>query len=223
VKYRNFSLLQFSDGLDLLNAHFDTWVRRDDQQRREGLAIAIVQLREKPARIIETGTSAWGIDSTRLFDGYVRRFGGRFWTLDIRSEPSQRLASQLCDRTTALVGDSVKLLEGLNLSEGKIDLVYLDSWDLDWSEPGPSAAHCLSEWQEILPMCGPGTLVLIDDTPKSLDFVPDLNPSWRLAASKYLSGVGRLPGKGELVLQEVKTRDDVQILFHGYSLLVQFV
>lgn len=220
-RHQRFSLLELESPKDLVEAHYKTWVRRDVPERRLGFSLALDHLEGRPARIVETGTSAWGIDSTRLLDSYVRLFGGKFWTIDLRSAPSERLKNHLHHSTNALVGDSVDCLVDLSSSEEPMDLVYLDSWDLDWEDPTASALHCWREWEAVLPLCKPGTLVLIDDTPKALDFIPDLNPTWRPAASAYLTRMGRLPGKGELILEAVSNRDDVKILHHSYSLLLQ--
>src|SRR5437763_717199 len=36
----------------------------------------------RPALIVETGSSAWGTDSSRLFDSYIASFGGNLWSVD---------------------------------------------------------------------------------------------------------------------------------------------
>lgn len=222
-KFRNYSARHFTSGDSLVEAHYETWVRSDLADRKQGLRLAIHALEELPATIVETGTSAWGVDSTRLFDAYVKTFGGQFWTLDIRPEPSRRLSNQLCIYSQAIIGDSVNSLQKLRLAGQTVNLLYLDSWDLDWENPKPAANHCFKEWRAALPICARGTLVLIDDTPKTLNNIPNLDHSLRPAAARYLSLTGRMPGKGELVLQEVRARNDLKVIHHEYSLLFRFV
>lgn len=48
---------------------------------------AIGSLHESPSTIIETGSSAWGTDSSVMFDSFVQSFGGEFLSVDIRLEP----------------------------------------------------------------------------------------------------------------------------------------
>jgi hypothetical protein len=45
---------------------------------------AIHLLGQSPSVILETGMSAWGTNSSLLFDDYVCCFGGEFFTVDIR-------------------------------------------------------------------------------------------------------------------------------------------
>jgi hypothetical protein len=107
--------------------------------RRPGPASA----RRPAARIVETGTSAWGVDSTLLLESYVRHFGGRFDSVDLRALPSDRLRPVVGPTTHLHVGDSVAFIAGLADEPGvaPVDLAYLDSYDLDWADPAPSEAH----------------------------------------------------------------------------------
>jgi len=196
---------------------------KDFQNTRQGFEVCLAVLQSAPANIIETGTSAWGIDSTRLLDSYVRNFGGELWTIDIREEPSRRLKGTLSTSTHCIVGDSVTELIKLSGSwRGAVDFIYLDSFDLDWSNPQPSAEHGLKEWNALQALAKPGTVVLIDDTPKSIDFIPDLGKQWRQQAAASLASFSFLPGKGAFILRDVENRCDVDILHHGYNLLVRF-
>lgn len=221
-KSRKMKSLQFGTPSDLLRGHYETWVRGNVPNRRDGFAVALEALGGRPAQIIETGTSAWGIDSTRLFDSYIHQFGGKFWTVDLRSEPSQRLAKQLSPQTTAVIGDSVEFLRKLSTRCSPVDLIYLDSFDLDWNDPSPSAQHCLEEWRAAKPLCDTGTVVIIDDTPQSLGLVPDFDQAARSGAERHQLKFGRMPGKGELVLKEISQRPDIKVLHHGYNLVFQF-
>jgi hypothetical protein len=206
----------------VIDSHFRSWAKDDFQRAREGFEIAFGILGGSPAEIVETGTSAWGTDSTRLFDSYVRSFGGNFQTVDIRLEPMKRLRREVSSNTLMVLGDSVNFLHSLASTGNKIDLFYLDSWDLDWADPFPSAEHGLAEWNALQPLAQTGTLVLIDDTPLDLTWVPKRNRQWLPKAEQSLMRNGWLPGKGALVLKQVESRTDVSILWHGYNLLLRF-
>ena len=49
------------------------------------------QMKARPIHVIETGTAAWGLDSTRLFDSYIRKYGGFLHSIDIRKEAGIKL------------------------------------------------------------------------------------------------------------------------------------
>ena len=57
-----------------------------------------------PLQVVETGTSAWGADSTRLWDEYVRIAGGLVLTVDIRPDPSLLLQNKVSKSTESFVG-----------------------------------------------------------------------------------------------------------------------
>ena len=83
--------------------------------------------------IIETGTSAWGTNSTVLFDAYIRKYGGRFWSVDISKSTIERARPHVCPSTTLVHDDSVNFLSRWVASNPGIQahVVYLDSYDMD--------------------------------------------------------------------------------------------
>lgn len=183
---------------------------------RVGLTVA---LRKCPpnALIVETGSSAWGTNSSRLFDRYVRVFGGRFITVDIRPEASQALAGDLCDLSTPLTGDSVGFLKDFNLPAAfpKIDLLYLDSFDLDLDNPWPSMEHGLQEFVAAEKFLDIGSVVVIDDTPIDACLLDS-------RARDFAMKSGFVPGKGALVLSKLDS-DKYRILYHHYNLVLMRV
>lgn len=207
----------------MLNAHYAFWVRRDLAGRFTGLKIALEELGGKPSTIIETGTSAWGIDSSRLFDAYVKNFGGEFITIDLRSAPGERLKGQLSSQSRVIVRDSVLALEDLSQNNHQLDLLFLDSYDLDWSAPEPSASHCLKEWNAARKMFRSGTIVVIDDTPAKLSDIPSFDPRVRRAAERYFERHKKIPGKGALILEEIQNHEDIEVLHHGYNVVLRVV
>jgi hypothetical protein len=139
---------------------------------RNGLEIALGELRNNPALIVETGTSAWGCDSTRLWASYIKSFGGQLYSVDIRDEPRRKLG-RLGSNVVLSVGDSVEFLQNFSKStKEKIDLLYLDSFDVDWNEPMASAVHGFKEFECSLPSLKSGSIVIIDDTPNTIKWIP---------------------------------------------------
>jgi hypothetical protein len=119
-----------------------------------------------------------------------------------------------------LIGDSVDFIkEQLGSYFKGIDLCYLDSWDVDWTEPYPSAVHGLAEFKQLLPFLVSGSLILIDDTPAGIEYVPE---GFQASAQLYENQYGCLPGKGSLILQEIsKHSNEFEVLHHEYNLLIR--
>jgi len=200
----------------IVKSHFAKWSEPNHINRR-GFEIAVRELRQKPALIIETGTSAWGTDSTRLWDTYIRKNGGFFFSVDLRQEASRQLFGQMSKRTHLIVNDSVKFLNAWNA--GSPDLIYLDSLDLNLNEPLESADHGKRELLATLRLLKSGSLILIDDTP---------SPEWFTSNNMMLESVEQffkeyevLPGKGAFFEAVLSAEFEFEILHHDYSLLIR--
>lgn len=215
-----FRALKIRNSDVLVSAHFQFW-SDISHQNREGLRLALSYLQNKPSVIIETGTSAYGTDSSRLFDSYVRNFGGNFHSVDISPYPSKRLKFQHSKNSYFYVSDSVSFLENLRSSLGisKIDLVYLDSWDVDWDNPTQCAIHGLAEFKLVQPYLKKGSVLVIDDTPNSLKWIPS---EYHDVATKYEQKYGVLPGKGALIVKELKTNMNARKIWHDYNCVYLF-
>jgi hypothetical protein len=130
----------------------------------------------RPIGIVETGCARtkdnWRGDgeSTLLFDHYVKNHAGSLvFSVDIDATATALCKSMVSDRVKVHTGDSVKFLDGLvqhHPSEmPTIDLLYLDSFDVDLYAPWPSAIHHFKELMAISPLLSPQTLVVVDDSP----------------------------------------------------------
>lgn len=219
--YSNYRNIAFLGSEDLIQTHFETW--SDPQHlNRPGFEAALRNSNSRPLNIIETGTSAWGTDSTRLWDAYVQHFGGELWSVDLSTVPSQRLKKQVSENTHLIVSDSVAFLQSFAQEHAgmQVDICYLDSWDVDWQDPVPSMDHGLAEFHAIEKLLKPGSVLLIDDTPMSLEDVP---LSEKEAASSFLALRGFLPGKGALIVQELQARSNIRVVWEGYSVALEFI
>jgi hypothetical protein len=123
---------------------------------------------ESPLTIVETGCvrdlNNWEGDgnSTILFNLFAAETGSAFYSID--NNPGHcDLARRSCPKATMLCGDSVAMLHQLRSLVDVVDLLYLDSCDLDWSNPHPSALHHLKELCAAAPVLKPGSLVFADD------------------------------------------------------------
>jgi hypothetical protein len=212
---------RYVDPAALAEDHFARY-SQPDHINYTSMRDAAVLLGGRSATILETGTSAWGTDSTRLWDGYVRAFGGRFWSVDLRAEPRERLAGAVGPNTTLLCADSVDFLTRWVAEHPGVqpDLVYLDSYDVDFGAPEPAGEHCVRELEAVRPALGPGSLVLVDDTPGSLDGIP---PELHEAAERIHAEHGAWPGKGMFLDRWLCERGEVvEKVHHRYQVLYRF-
>lgn len=173
--------------------------------------------------ILESGIA---IHSTYLFNEVVRKYGGYFWSVDNDPELVAAHQGNMCPGTKLVHNDSVAFFkEWINTSMApspstytSADIIYLDSYDMDFYNPEPSAKHCLAEYMALKPAIKKDTLLLIDDTP--------MNPYWLDTRGStyydmldYYGMFGIMPGKGMYVLDEVKNADK---LIHNYQVLYRF-
>ena len=134
-------------------------------KRHEAFA-AIAELLPEGCRIIETGTvrqiDNWEGDgqSTIVWDTLATNLGGTVTTIDINPIGAELVAELELQATTAIVGNSLDVIPTLT---GHADLLYLDSFDVDFENPLPAAAHHLSELMAALNLLAPGSLVAVDD------------------------------------------------------------
>lgn len=196
----------------LVELHFKTWSHPQHINLDAFLKVFKI-LNGKPARILETGTSAWGTDSTRLWDKYVREYGGELVSIDIRTEPSRRLKKHLHNSTTLVVEDSVSALSRINKA---FDVYFLDSYDLDLNNPLPSATHGYLEYLQIKDRLQVGNLIFIDDTPLKIDFLSD-------EAKAFVENYSVMPGKGAFVIRDLLTSFSIEVLHHDYCYLALIV
>jgi hypothetical protein len=119
--------------------------------------------------IVETGTyreeNNYEGDgcSTLLFDSFVDYHGGTVLSVDIDPKACE-LAKENTFFTEVIESDSVEFLGTL---EGKIDLLYLDSYNItDWNNDWAPAAHHLKELFAAKNCIKEGTLIVVDDNLK---------------------------------------------------------
>lgn len=134
--------------------------------KRHQAFATIAELLPEGCRIVETGTvrqiDNWEGDgqSTIVWDTLATSLGGTVTTIDINPIGAELVAELELQATTAIVGDSLDVIPTLT---GHADFLYLDSFDVDFDNPQPAAAHHLSELTAALNLLAPGSLVAVDD------------------------------------------------------------
>jgi hypothetical protein len=118
--------------------------------------------------IVETGcvrtTNGYGGDgmSTVLFDEFVNFHDGMVVSVDINRKNCELAQSMTSNKTIVHCSDSIDFLNHYTLSN-EIDLLYLDSLDIDFSNPYKSAQHHMNEFNAIKARLEKGTIIVVDD------------------------------------------------------------
>ena len=169
---------------------FETYVRKLLHKRADGFSTIFDALdQHKRPLIIETGCLRvpcnWDGDgqSTFLFDWYARERNGSVITIDANAASIESARRACSSVTSTILNDSVAAL------------IYLDSFDLDVSNPMPSAIHHAMEMMAARGLFGPGTILCVDDFN-----VAPLGPG----------------GKG-LIVDQFLTTIRTEVLYSGYQ------
>jgi len=106
--------------------------------------------------------------STVLFDEFVNFYDGAVFSVDKEKGHCDLANSLTSNKTTVNHSDSVPFLWNLCV-DNDIDLVYLDSYDIDFNNSQIqhlSMLHHLKEFCAILPKLKEGAIIAIDDNRK---------------------------------------------------------
>lgn len=144
--------------------------------------------RHNDARLYEDG------GSTFMYDDFVNTHGGSFISIDIDPKKKNLCCDKVSHNTRLITQDSIEALAGImiNNSVPHIDLLYLDSYDIDWHNSHPSAHHHLQELLAIVPKLIPGSLVVVDDNKNGI-------------------------GKGQYI-EKYMTEHNKKLLFYDYQI-----
>jgi hypothetical protein len=118
--------------------------------------------------IVETGTTRipdnWEGDgqSTRIWDMFVNESNGKVFTVDICPYACGVAKSFVGDKVTVVCEDSVQFLHTFP-QKGEIDLLYLDSYDIDFKNPHNSSFHHMKELTTIFSSLSPSCIIAVDD------------------------------------------------------------
>jgi len=149
--------------------------------------------------IVETGTyreeNNYEGDgcSTLLFDSFIDYHGGVVISVDIDPDACE-LAKENTFFTEVIESDSVEFLGTL---EGKVDLLYLDSYNIeDWNNDWAPAAHHLKELFAAKNCIKEGTMIVVDDN--------------------LIAPSGQRLGKGRLIYELMESLG-IELCFDGYQ------
>ena len=189
------SRIEYSSWIEYFSAIQPRLNKRSDGFRK---IFKYLATKENPV-IVETGTyreeNNYEGDgcSTLLFDSFVDYHGGSVLSIDIDPKAC-KLAKKNTYFTDVIESDSVEFLGTL---DGKIDLLYLDSYNIDnWNDDWAPAAHHLKELFAAKNCIKEGTLIVVDDN--------------------LTNSSGKRVGKGRLIYELMESLG-IEPYFDGYQ------
>ena len=156
--------------------------------------------------IIETGTirkpNNWKDgNSGFLFAELTKMHGGLVKSVDINQKAVDTANNFVNSKHyTAYCSDSVAWLKQ-QTDLDQIDLFYLDSYDVEWSDDEPSATHHLNEFLVIEPFLNSGKIVAVDD-------------------NSFLTS-GKRTGKGRKIFEYLEKKS-VLPMYDEYQIIYKF-
>lgn len=165
-------------------------------------------------KIIETGCSTHGTQCTLLWDKFVNFYDGSVVSVS-SNEYAVNEANSLISSKSKVIHSNI--LEYLPKVDSLIDFLYLDSNDVDFLNPLPSAMYHLEEFNKVKHLLHKNSIILIDDTPVSPEWLDDgkNNPIYSTLKRQFNT---KIAGKGSLVNIELEKMGATKIL-HQYQTL----
>lgn len=201
---------EYADLLDCKTSGAKRGLTEGLYKRKQGFTLMfdlLFQQKNENFSIIETGTvrnpNNWKDgNSGFLFSELARLHGGFVRSVDIDQkavDTANNFINQQYYRSNC--SDSVAWLAAQSDLD-QVDLFYLDSYDVDWTNDSPSAEHHLKEFKVIEPFLKPGCVVAIDDN------------------SRLLEGDKRT-GKGRMIFEYLSEKGIVP-LYDAYQIIYKF-
>ena len=197
---------------ELLDFHFNTY-SDSNHINRDMFEILFENSNGVRINILETGSAAHGTKSSMFFACYVKIFGGRFDTVDTNPEIKLKYSFLESSNIKFHSEDSLKFINNLDdKTINELDLIYLDSFDLDINNPTPSQNHGLNEFLSLNKKLKKGAIIAIDDTPVS----------YELFGNTQKNEFDFIPGKGRLVLDFLDKNPNLyEVIYHNYSIVLK--
>lgn len=179
-------------------------------QRAKGFNLVFEHLESREQseyHIVETGTMRnpgnWKDgQSARLFTEFVEHHSGSVRSVDIDPEAVDAARAAITStRFSSTCQDSVLYLSTQS-DLNRVDLFYLDSYDVKWNNDHLSADHHLQEFLTIEPYLKPGALVVIDDNSRFLDS-------------------NQRTGKGHYIADYLETKE-IRPIYDAYQIIYRF-
>lgn len=176
-------------------------LRKNDKRYETFLLSMQIMKKNKSKILVETGTARYGGRkcrgdgcSTLIFGEWARDNDARFYSVDIDPKAIQNAKDAVLPLNPDVIfitSDSVAFLENFYNYDDRIDFLYLDSFDFDPENPGPSENHHLKEIRAAYRYLHRNSIVMVDDTygingGKGRLVIPYLlGKGWKIVFSAY--------------------------------------
>lgn len=163
---------------------------------------------------VTTGSSIHGAKSNIIWDKFVNFYDGAVLSVTLNEYDANNTRSVVSSKSNVFHSNPVEYLSKV---DKLIDFLYLDSYDVDFLNPLPSAMHHLEEFNKVKHLLHKNSIILIDDTPVSSEWLDDgqNNPIYSTLKRQFNP---RIAGKGSLVNLELEKMGATKIL-HQYQTL----
>jgi hypothetical protein len=165
-------------------------------------------------KIVETGCSVHGVKSTLLWDKFVNFYDGSVVSVILNEDAVNDANGLISSKSKIINANSFDYLPKIDTL---IDFLYLDNINVDFLNPLQSAMHHLEEFNRVKHLLHKNSIVLIDDTPVSPEWLDDgqNNPIYSTLRRQFNP---KIAGKGSLVNLELEKMGATKIL-HQYQTL----
>ena len=145
-KFLKTKLTNIQNVNELIEFHFNTY-SENEHINKEMFRLILNYFSGSSLNILETGSAAHGTKSSLLFASYIKLYGGKFDTVDTNPD-IKKFYNFLESRNIRFhTEDSLTYIKNLdNRVIENLDLIYLDSYDLDLDNPSPSQKHGFNEF-----------------------------------------------------------------------------
>lgn len=168
--------------------------------------------------IIQTGISRKGLSSlggegaaTQILDRFVDYYDGIVWSVDAGESDLRALEYSIGPKTVIRKGDPVEELRWLRSIFKRVDCLYIDSLNLNWAAPETTAKRHLNELLAIKDLLVKNSVVVVDDSPASPDWLPPWIDAERRKSIRFPNG------KGISVIPYLLDQMDIEAEVHQYQ------
>jgi hypothetical protein len=168
-------------------------------------------LLNKPIVVVETGTMWNDLQNnqgafTLVFADFIKNYtGGKLITIDISDEHisnCKKYTKKFSDVIDYVVSDSVSYLKSLNDDFiKKIDFIFFDSYDLNFTDPLPSEIHHFRELLSVYDRLSDTVLLAVDDNLMPNHWIEwiTLDDNNNVINSITIHATNEIIGKGTLI------------------------
>lgn len=161
--------------MDFIERFDEEWAGKLGVRAMTFRAVLAEMMRHKHSIVLETGCTRqldnWAGDgqSTVIWSEFAKHELGRYSTVDI-SEEATDIAKGICAGNIFCKVTCSDSISYLARQTSCVDVLYLDSYDVDMANPHDAALHCFMEFTAAKHLLGRDSIVFVDDSPINSTF-----------------------------------------------------